>query len=89
MLKLLTVLLYVPIFVVGAVLMLVGGFIENLTGLYRDRRLKLPARFMWYVFQIPPKTCQDCGDRLVECGHNTYYYCKSCNKEWANTWSGL
>ena len=81
---LLKAILFVPLILIGGIALFIGTTLENLYCIYKDRRLPLLARIKWYAFYIPPKTCPDCGDKLKACGYNTRYYCKSCDKDWAN-----
>ena len=84
-LKLLSIIiLCIPLTLIFLPLLFIGIFLDNMYGLLHDYRLPWPARIKWYMFHIAPKTCPTCGDKLKECGYNTRYYCKHCDKDWAN-----
>lgn len=78
------IILCIPLTLIFLPLLFIGIFLDNMYSLFNDNRLPWPARIKWYVFHIAPKTCPTCGDKLKECGYNTRYYCKRCDKDWAN-----
>ena len=73
----------IPVAVVCCIIFVACCIAENIYMMFTDTRLHWPARVRWYMFSIPPKTCQDCGGPLTESGYAPRYVCRRCDKEWA------
>jgi len=82
--RLIMAILYIPFFIIAAIFLFVGVFIDNILSMLTDNRLSPTRRVGWYMFHIAPDTCPDCGDSLKRSGYNARYTCLRCDKVWAS-----